>query len=50
VLFILFSVMYAQDCYTPINLAAAVGHTETVELLLVRGARIHAFDKVSNAM
>ena len=38
----------AQDEKTPLHLSAAANHTQTVELLLEKGANIHATDVVGH--
>jgi ankyrin repeat protein len=40
-------IAHDQDGTTPFNSAAAEGHTETVKLLLDRGANIEAVSQVS---
>ena len=40
--------MYHQYGRTALHSAAGAGHTDTVKLLLDRGANVHTTDKVSN--
>ena len=39
--------MFLQDCQTPLHRAAADGHTDTVKILIEKGADVNAKDIVS---